>query len=141
MIGSSGSRLDPSISQVRHVKMQLQIKDNLISKRWGEIYSDHLGYDLPQDMRDESEPITFQQYLANINSKTGKYSGDQLFQAISCDNNPTTVKFMYSPHHKVEGNHALNGPPCILSEELLVNTNYFITRSGFEGSTMSIWDK
>ena len=66
MVGSSGSRLEPSISQVRHVKIQALITDHLLSKIWGEIYSDHLEYDLPQDKGDESETITFPQYLANI---------------------------------------------------------------------------
>ena len=31
--------------------------------------------------------------------------------------------------------------PCILSEELLINPNNFITRSGIERATMGIWDK
>ena len=49
MVGSSGSRLDPYISQVRHVRMQALIAEHLISKIWRGIYSDHLEYDLPQD--------------------------------------------------------------------------------------------
>ena len=74
-------------------------------------------------------------------SKTGKYAGYQLFHAISCYNDPTTVHFMYFPHNKVEATHILNGMPCILSEELLINPNYFFTRSGIDRSNMGIWDK
>ena len=44
----------------------------MISKRWGEIYSENL----PQDKGDKYDPIIFQQYLSNIFAKTGKYSGD-----------------------------------------------------------------
>ena len=66
MVGYSGSRLDPSISQVCHVKMQALITYHLISKRLGEIYSDRLEYDLLQDKGDESKPITLRQYLANM---------------------------------------------------------------------------
>ena len=74
MVVYSGSRLYPSISQVRHVKMEELIKDHLISKRWGEICSYNIEYDLPQDVGDKSEPITFRQYLANMTAKTGKYA-------------------------------------------------------------------
>ena len=49
MVGSSCSKLDPSILQVRLVKIQALITYHLISKIWQEIYSDHLEYDLPQD--------------------------------------------------------------------------------------------
>ena len=101
MVGYSGSRLDPSISKVCHIKMQAIITYHLISKIWGEFYSDHLEYELPQDERDKSEPITFRQYLANMTAKIVKHSRDQLFHAISRDNNPTTVYFMYFPHEKV----------------------------------------
>ena len=59
MLGSSGSILDPYISQCCHVKIQALITDHLISKIWGKIYSDYLEYDLPQDEVDESDPITF----------------------------------------------------------------------------------
>ena len=76
-----------------------------------------------------------------MTAKSGKYAGDQLFHAISRDNNPTTVQFMYSPHNKVEATQFLNGMPCILSEELLTNPKNFITISGIEISTMGIWDK
>ena len=69
MEGSSGPRLDPSISQVCHVKIQGLITDQLISKIWGGIYSDHLGYDLPQEKGDEYYPITLRQYLANVAAK------------------------------------------------------------------------
>ena len=41
----------------------------MITKRWSEIYSDHLEYDLPQDKGDESNPITFRKYLANMTEK------------------------------------------------------------------------
>ena len=73
--------------------------------------------------------------------KTGKYVGDQLLHAISCDNDTAIVNFMYFPHHMVEATQVLNGIPCILSEELLFNPNDFINRSGIEQATMSIWDK
>ena len=69
MILPSGLRLDPSIFKVCHVKMQALITDHLLSKIWGEIYSDHLEYDLPQDKGDESNPITFRKYLANMTEK------------------------------------------------------------------------
>ena len=59
MVGFSGSRLDPSLSQVFHVKTQALITDHLISKIWGGIYPDHVEYDLPKDKGDESDPITF----------------------------------------------------------------------------------
>ena len=78
----------------------------------------------------------FWQYLANMSTKMGKCAGDQLFHAISCDNNPTTVHFMNFPHHKVEVTQVLNGLPYIISEELLSNTNDFIPRSGIERSNM-----
>ena len=53
--------------------------------------------------------------------KTGKYAGDQLFHKISRGNNPTTVHYIYFPHHKVEATQVLNIMPCIISEELLIN--------------------
>ena len=49
IVGYYVSRLDPSISKFRHVKMQALITDHLISKHWGGVYSHHLEYDLPQD--------------------------------------------------------------------------------------------
>ena len=73
-----------------------------------------------------------------MNATTGKYAGDQLFHAISHENDPTTVQFMYLPHHKVEATQFINIMPCILSEELLPNPNGFITGSGIEISTMGI---
>ena len=76
-----------------------------------------------------------------MTAKTGKYDGDQLFHAIFHDNYSTIVHFMYFPHHKVEATQALNGIPCILFEELLINPNIFITISGIEQSTMGIRDK
>ena len=91
MLGSYGSILDPYLSQVRYVKMQALITDHLISKIWGKFYSEHLKYDLTQYEGDESDLITLRQYLANMTGKTGKYAVDQLFHAISRDNNPTTV--------------------------------------------------
>ena len=69
MVGSSGSRLYPYISQVRYVKMQALIIDHLISKIWKGFYSDHINYDLPQDDGDEFNPIIFLQYLANMTTK------------------------------------------------------------------------
>ena len=36
-----------------------------------------------------------------MTAKTVKYAGDQLFHAIYHDNNPTTVHFIYFPHHKI----------------------------------------
>ena len=141
MVGPSVSRLEPSVSHVRHVKMQALIIDHLISKRCGGIYSGHIEYDLPQDEGYESRPITFRQYLENMTSKTGKYAGDKLFHAISRDNNPTTVHFIYLPNHKIEASQVLNGAPCIITEELLAKPKDFITRSGIERATMFIWDK
>ena len=107
----------------------------------GGVYLDYLEYYLPQDEGDESEPITFRQYLENITSKAGKYSGDQLFHTISRDNNTTTEHFVYFPHHKVEATQVLNGLPYILSEELIINPNNFIAKSGIERATMGIGDK
>ena len=110
-------------------------------KKWGKFYSNHLEYDIPQDEGYQYDPITFRPYLANLTSKTGKYDGDQLFRAISCDKYPTTVNFMYFPHHEVEATHVLNGLLCIISEELLINSKNFITISGIDIATMGIWDK
>ena len=76
-----------------------------------------------------------------MTAKTGNYAGDQLFHTISCDKNITTLHFMYFPHNKVEGTQVLKGLPCILSEELLIGPNNFITISGIERTTMGIWDK
>ena len=83
----------------------------------------------------------FWQYLANITVKMVKYAGDQLFHAISRCNDPNTLYFIYFPHHKIESIQALNGLTCILSEELLINPNNFVTRSGIERATMGTWDK
>ena len=71
----------------------------------------------------------------------GKYSGDQLFRAISRDNNTTTLYFIYFPHHKVEPTKVLYVLPCIISKELLINPNKFIARSGIERVTTGVWDK
>ena len=107
----------------------------------GEGYSDRIEYDLPKDEGDKSDPIMFQQYLSNMNAKTGNKSVDKLFHTISHENDPITVHFMYFSHHKVEATQVLNGIPCILSEELLVNPNNFITISGIQWDTMGTWDK
>ena len=48
---------------------------------------------------------------------------------------------MYFPYHEVEATQVLNGLTCILSEELLINLNSFITISGIKQDTMGIWDK
>ena len=48
---------------------------------------------------------------------------------------------MYFTHHKVESNQVFNGIPYIISEELLINPNNFITISGIKRATMVIWDK
>ena len=48
---------------------------------------------------------------------------------------------MHFPHHKVEETQVLKGMSCTLSEELLINPNNFITRSGIFRSTMGIWDE
>ena len=45
---------------------------------------------------------------------------------------------MYFPHNKVEATQVLDRLTCILSEELLVNPNNFITISGIERATMGI---
>ena len=71
----------------------------------------------------------------------GKYAGDQLFHTIYRDNDPTTAHFTYFPHHKIEATHVLNELPFIISEELLINPNGFITRSGIARATMGIRDK
>ena len=132
--------LDPSTSQVIHIKMKSLIIDHLISKLLGGGGRDsyHLKYYLPQDKGDESNPITFLQYLANITEKMVKHVRYQLIHAISRDNDATTVHFIYFPHHKVEETQVLNGLPCILSEDLLVNPNYYMTISEIEIYTMGI---
>ena len=48
---------------------------------------------------------------------------------------------MYFPPHMVEATLILNGISCIITEELLINTNYLITRSETEQATTGIWDK
>ena len=48
---------------------------------------------------------------------------------------------MYFCHRKVEGTQVLNRLPCILSEELLINPNYFITKSGIDLYSMGIWER
>ena len=48
---------------------------------------------------------------------------------------------MYFPYHEVEATQVLNGLTCILSEELLINPNYFITKSGIDLDTMGIWER
>ena len=121
--------------------MQELIKDHPIYKIWGGGYLEYLEYDLPQDEGYEFDPITFQQNLANMTAKTVKYAGDQLFHALSRDNNHTTVNVIYFPHQKVEATHVLNRLPRILSEQILFNPNNFITISGIEQATMGIWDK
>ena len=63
-----------------------------------------------------------------MTAKIGKYAGDQLFHEISRDNNPITLNFIYFTHHKVEATQVLKRIPCILSEELLINPQNFITR-------------
>ena len=120
--------------------MQALIIEHLISKRWGVFYLDHSDYDLPQYKGDGYNPITFWKYLSNMTAKTGKYSGDQLFHAISRYNDPTTVYFIYFPHCKLEATQFLNGLTCILSEELTVNPNGFIAILGVERATMGVWD-
>ena len=76
-----------------------------------------------------------------MTAKTEKYTRDQLFHAISCDNNPTTVHFMYFRNHKVEAIKVLKRRPCILFEELLIKPRNLITGSVIERATMDIWDK
>ena len=95
MVGSSSSRLHHFISEVYHVEIQALITDHLISKLLEGILSYHIGYDIPQLDGDESDPIGFQKYLANMTAKIIKYDIDQLFPAIYRDNNPTTVHFMF----------------------------------------------
>ena len=50
-----------------------------------------------------------------MTAKTVKYARDQLFYAIFHDNDPTTIRFMYFPHYKVEETSDLNGLTCILA--------------------------
>ena len=49
--------------------------------------------------------------------------------------------FMYFIHRKLGSTQVLNILPYIISEDLLINPNNLITRSGIEKDTMSIWDK
>ena len=51
------------------------------------------------------------------------------------------MHFVYFPRHKVEAKKVIKGILCILYEELLINPNDFINRSGIERATMVIWDK
>ena len=104
-------------------------------------YSDHFKHYLIWNKGDESDPITFRKYIANMTVSTGKYARDQLFHAIPRNNNFTTVHFMFFLHHKVKKKQVLNRLPFILSEEIPVNPNYFINRSGINIATMGIWDK
>ena len=76
-----------------------------------------------------------------MTAKPGKYAEDKSSHAISSNNDPTTVHFTYFPRHKVEATQVLNRNLCIISEELLVKPNNFITRSGIERATMGVWDK
>ena len=76
-----------------------------------------------------------------MTAKMGNYTGDQLFYAIYCDKNPTTVHVMYFHHHKVEATQVINVLPCILIEERLTNPHDLINRSGIKKSTMGKWDK
>ena len=48
---------------------------------------------------------------------------------------------MHLPNHEVESTQVLNVPPCVISEEIIINPNNFINRSGIERSIMGIWDK
>ena len=48
---------------------------------------------------------------------------------------------MYFTHHKVDTTKVLNGLTCILSEELLVNPNDLMIRSGIGRATMDKWEK
>ena len=48
---------------------------------------------------------------------------------------------MFFPHQKVKSTQVINRLTCILSEEVLVNPNDFIARSGIKKNTMGIWDK
>ena len=65
-----------------------------------------------------------------MTAKTGKYDRDKLFQTKSRDKDPTNIHFMYFSHHNVEATQVLSVLPYIISEDLLVNPNNFITRSG-----------
>ena len=67
-----------------------------------------------------------------MTAKTDTYARDQLFHAISRDKDPRPVQFKYLPHHKVEATQVINGPTFIISEELFINPNEFIIRSGIE---------
>ena len=48
---------------------------------------------------------------------------------------------MYLRHNEEESTQVLNGLPCIIPEELIINTKHFITRSGIKIATMGIWDR
>ena len=91
------------------------------------IYSYNIKYDLPKYERDESKPITFQQYLANMTAKMGKYAGDQLLHAMSCDNNPTTEYFMYLTRHKVNQPKSSTGYPVFSMKSYSSNPTISLT--------------
>ena len=80
----------------------------------------------------------FQEYLANMAENTEKCARDQLFHTLSRDNDPTTLHFMLFTCHKVKSTQVINGIPSILYEELLVNPNEFVTRSGIKRATMGV---
>ena len=63
MIGASSNKLDTSVSQVRHVKMQALVMDHMISKHWGEIYLGRLEYEVTQDKEIFNTTIKFRELL------------------------------------------------------------------------------
>ena len=76
-----------------------------------------------------------------MTAKIGKYAVDKLFHEISHNNNATTLHFMYFPNYKIEKTQVLNGMPCILYGEILINLNDLITISGIDRDTIGIRDK
>ena len=63
-----------------------------------------------------------------MTAKMGKYNINQIFHAISHDNNPTIIHFMFPPNNKVEATQVLNGLPFMIAEKILFNHKKFITR-------------
>ena len=47
LIGSLGQRLDIAKKNVTHVTSKSLVRNSLILKRWGEIYSNHMEYISP----------------------------------------------------------------------------------------------
>ena len=73
--------------------------------------------------------------------KTGKYPGDKLFHVIPCDNDTTTIHFMYVNHHKIEEPRSSTDYHVFSLNSYSSTPNDFITISGIEITTIGIRDK